>query len=91
MKIDNLSIERKASYDDNYPNMLVGLVQMKGDHGKIEVKLSSKTVGSIFELIKEDVARVAKYNASESAQAVEEAVGEARLLSQSVAIDAIPF
>ena len=76
MKVENLVIERKASYDNDYPNQLVGLVQVKGEHGKMEVKMSSTVVGKIFALVKEDVERVAKYNSSQVGQAVEEASGE---------------
>jgi hypothetical protein len=82
VRINNLHIERKESFDQDYPNMLVGLVQIKGDHGKMEVKLSNTVVSRIFALIKEDVQRVATYNASQAGHAVEEAVGECDLLEQ---------
>lgn len=80
MKIKNLRIERKESYDPDYPNQLVGLVQIAGEHGKMEVKLSSACVADIFALIKSDVVRVSKYNAEQSGQAVDEAEGELKLL-----------
>ena len=76
MKVENLVIERRASYDNDYPNQLVGLVQVKGEHGKMEIKLSSTVVSKIFVLVKEDAERVAKYNSSQVGQAVEEASGE---------------
>jgi len=82
MKIKNLHIERKEAFDPNYPNQLVGLVQLQGPHGKTEVKLSSLTVSDIFKLIKEDVQHVANYNASQASSAVDEAQGEALLLEQ---------
>jgi hypothetical protein len=85
MKVENLIIERRASYDQDYPNMLVGLVQMKGEHGKMEVKLSNLVVSRIFELIKADVQRVADYNASQSSHAIEEAENEAPALIQDEA------
>lgn len=80
MKVNNLVIERKASYDEDYPNMLVGLVQISGENGKMEVKLSNKVVGEIFALIKTDVQRVADYNASQATHAIDEAEAEAPLL-----------
>jgi len=76
MKVENLLIERKASYDTDYPNQLVGLVQLKGDNGKMEVKLSPAIVAKIFVLVKEDAERVANYNASQIGQAVDNAAGE---------------
>ena len=82
MKVENLLIERKQSYDNDYPNQLVGLVQIKGEHGKMEVKLSSNCVSQIFNLIKKDVERVATYNASQAGGAIEEAEGETKLIEE---------
>lgn len=76
MKVENLLIERKASYDSEYPSQLVGLVQLKGDNGKMEVKLSPAIVAQIFILVKQEAERVAKYNASQIGQAVDDAAGE---------------
>jgi ribosomal protein L15 len=81
MKVKNLVIERREQYDQEYPNQLVGLVQILGDHGKMEVKLSSSTIIGIFELIADDVEKVAKYNSSQAKAAVEEAGSEVRLIS----------
>ena len=83
MKVENLVIERKASYDNDYPNMLVGLVQIKGEHGKMEVRLSSCVVCKIFALIKEDVQKVADYNSSQASEAVSEAENETPLLEKN--------
>lgn len=80
MKIENLHIERRPSYDDDYPNMLAGVVQIIGDQGKMEVKLSNKVVSQIFSLIKDDVQGTANYNASQVERAVEQAENEAPLL-----------
>ena len=79
MKIKNLLIERKEAYDAEYPNMLVGLVQLHGQNGKMEVKLSNSTISEIFSLIKQDVQRVAKSNDSQVTYAIEEAENEGRL------------
>ena len=80
MKIENLHIERRPSYDDDYPNMLAGVVQIIGEQGKMEVRLSNKVVSQIFGLIKSDVQRTADYNASQVSEAVENAENEAPLL-----------
>ena len=80
MKIENLHIERRPSYDDDYPNMLAGVVQIIGEQGKMEVRLSNKVVSQIFGLIKSDVQRTADYNASQVSEAVENAESEAPLL-----------
>ncbi len=80
MKVENLVIDRKPSYDNDYPNMLVGIVQIQGLHGKMEVKLSNKTVSQIFSLIKEDVQKTATYNANQVGDAIDEAENETPLL-----------
>jgi hypothetical protein len=80
MKIENLHIERRPSYDDDYPNMLAGIVQIAGEQGKMEVRLSNKVVSQIFTLIKEDVQRTADYNSSQVGQAIEQAENEAPLI-----------
>lgn len=82
MKVENLLIERKSSYDDNYPNMLVGLVQIQGEHGKMEVKLTNGVVAQIFALVKTDVQKVADYNASQATAAITEAENEMPLLEE---------
>lgn len=84
MKVVNLVVERKPSYDSDYPNMLVGIVQIQGEHGKMEVKISNKIVSQIFSLVRDDVQRVALYNASQAASAVDEAEGEMPLLEEIV-------
>ena len=84
MKVDNLKINRRASYDSEYPNQLVGIVQIHGEHGKMEVKLSNVSVGKIFAIIKEDVTRTAKYNAGQAEHAIDDVGGEIKLIEQAV-------
>lgn len=83
MQVKNLVIERKESYDPDYPNQLVGLVQIKGDNGKMEVKLSNAVVAQIFGLIKTDCQRVANANASQTSFAIEQAENEGALIECS--------
>ena len=75
MKVENLTITRAAGYEAN-ANQLVAAVQIIGEHGKMEVSLSNATVAGIFTLIKEDVQRVASYNATQAGHAVEQAANE---------------
>ena len=83
MKVENLVIERRPSYDNDYPSLLVGLVQIQGLHGKMEVKLSNRTVSQIFSLIKSDVQKTAEYNASQVSDAIEEAENEMPMLESA--------
>lgn len=71
MKVVSLSIEKRQNYDSEYPNEIVGLVQIAGETGKMEVRLTPKTVSAIFRLCKEDVQRTANYNAEQASAAVE--------------------
>lgn len=80
MKLVNLHIERAPSYDEVAPNLLVGKVQLEGENGKMEVRLSNATVSEIFTMIKSDVARVAKQNAGEADHAIEQAESEMHLI-----------
>jgi len=75
MKVVSLKIEKRENYDSDYPNEIVGVVQITGESGKMEVRLFPKTVAEIFRLCKEDVQRVATYNASQAADACENAAG----------------
>ncbi len=80
MKVENLNIRRRESYDTDYPNMLVGIVQLGGHNGKMEVKLSNATVSSIFSLIKKDVEKTAQQNSLMAGDAIDDAANEAPLL-----------
>lgn len=73
MKILSLEIKKRESYDSEYPNEIVGVVQITGETGKMEVRLFPKTVAAIFRLCKEDVQKVANYNASQASVACENA------------------
>jgi hypothetical protein len=81
MKIQNLNIERRPTYDVDYPNMLVGIVQLSGEQGKMEVKLSNQAVSRIFALIRDDVQHTADYNARQVSRAVDDAENEFGVLA----------
>lgn len=86
MRVASLNIEKRESYVSEYPNEIVGIVQIVGSTGKMEVKLSSKTVSAIFNLVKEDVQRVANYNAQQASEAVEEASNQLTIVEQNRAL-----
>jgi hypothetical protein len=73
MKVISLKINKRENYDSEYPNEIVGVVQISGETGKMEVRLSPKTVGDIFRLCRQDVDKVAKYNATQAATACDTA------------------
>jgi hypothetical protein len=69
MKVLKLAISKHEQYASEYPNEIVGVIQISGETGKMEVRLSPSTVSKIFRLCKEDVQKVANYNASQAANA----------------------
>ena len=69
MQVVALEIKKRESYDSQYPNEIVGVVQIIGETGKMEVRLHPSTVVQMFRLCKADVQRVAKYNASQASDA----------------------
>jgi hypothetical protein len=71
MKILSLEIKKRDRYDAEYPNEIVGVVQIIGETGKMEVRLFPKTVAEIFRMCKDDVQKVANYNASQAYVACE--------------------
>ena len=80
MKVVKLNIERKQSYDSDYPNQLVGMTTIKGAHGTMEVKLSNIAVAKIFSVIKKDVHKVAQFNASQVNDSIDDAEAEVKLI-----------
>lgn len=73
MKILSLEIKKRESYDTEYPNEIVGVVQIIGETGKMEVRLFPKTVAAIFRMCKGDVQNVADFNASQASKACDNA------------------
>jgi hypothetical protein len=79
MKVVALEIKKRESYEE-YANEFVGVVQIVGGTGKMEVRLSPRTVLEIFKMCVSDVQRVADYNASQATIAVKD-ISDSILLS----------
>jgi hypothetical protein len=82
MKIAKIEIRQRASYED-YANQLAGTVQLQGDGGKQEILLSSKVVSEIFKIIREDLVLRSQLIASQTSDAVDEAIHSPLLESQT--------
>jgi len=93
MKVVSVDIRRRESYDSEFPNQMVGMVNLKGENGSMEVKISNTVLASIFTLIKKDVARVAEDNSKQASNAIEEAAAEGLLIEggDKPALDNIPL
>jgi len=75
MKVVKLEIRKHDQYGDDYRDEIVGMVQIMGETGKMEVRLHPSTVAQIFRLCKADVQRVADYNASQASAACDQVAG----------------
>lgn len=83
MQIESLEVQRRPSYDSEYPNMLVGVVKLKGHLGTQEVRLSNESLSQIFATIRDDVVKTAKKNAGETSRAMSDATAEALVQNNS--------
>jgi len=90
MKIIKLEISKRENYDSEYPNEIVGIVQISGDTGKMEVRLFPKTVAKIFRLCKDNVQNVANYNAAQASVACENAADSLELQITNGELKQIP-
>ena len=76
MQVESLSVERRPSYDAEYPGMLVGLVRLKGSNGSQEIRLSNESLSKIFKAIAEDVQQTAVQNAALTKRGMADATAE---------------
>jgi hypothetical protein len=90
MRVLSLEVKKRESYDSEYPNEIVGVVQIVGETGKMEVRLHPKTVCEIFKLCREDVQRVANYNASQAALACDTIASSMELQISNCELKQIP-
>jgi len=90
MKILSLEIKKRENYDSEYPNEIVGVVQLVGATGKMEVRLFPKTIATIFRLCKADVQKVADYNAMQASDACDEAADMLDLQIENSELKQIP-
>lgn len=80
MRVDSLSVERRPSYDSEFPNQLVGMVDLKGTNGSQKIKLSNESLSKIFKVIAEDVQRTAIENANLTRRGIADATAEPLLV-----------
>lgn len=76
MQIKSLDICRRPSYDSDYPNQLVGTVELVGPHGAMKIVLSPYALSRIFGVIAAEVQDTARANANAVRRGVEDAMNE---------------
>jgi hypothetical protein len=80
MQVESLDVQRRPSYDSDYPNMLVGMVTLKGSSGKQEIRLSNAALSRVFKVISDEVQSTASANAAQVTNAMGNAVAEYALM-----------
>ncbi len=48
MQVESLEVQRRPSYDSDYPNQLVGLVTLKSNLGSQQIKISNRGLAQIL-------------------------------------------
>ena len=76
MQIKSLDISRRPSYDSDYPNQLVGTVELVGPHGAMKIVLSPGALSRIFGVIAAEVQDTARANANATRRCMEDAIHE---------------
>jgi len=84
MKVKELKIYRKASYEDG--DEIKGVLELEGPSGKIEVRLSAQTICAIMAVAAPEAQSVAKQNAKMVESAVIEA-SKTPLLGSALTVD----
>lgn len=89
MQVETLEVSRRPSYDSDYPNQLVGMVELKGTNGTQKLKLSNEGLSKIFKVLAEEVARTAMDNAAMTRRAMSDATAEP-LLAGAAKVEVLP-
>ena len=76
MQIKSLEINRRPSYDSDYPNQLVGMVELTSPHGEMKIVLSPGALSRIFGVIAAEVQDTARTNANATRRCMEDAMNE---------------
>ena len=83
MKVISLNISKRENYDSEYPNEIVGTVQLSGDTGKMEIRLPPSVVCEIFKMCRESAQSVANANASQVSSAIDNEASNIALLAEN--------
>lgn len=88
MQIKSLEINRRPSYDSEYPNQLVGTVELAGPNGAMKIVLSPGALSRVFGVIAAEVQDTARANANAVRRGVEDAMNEPLVIAaQNVPIE----
>lgn len=76
MQIKSLEIARRPSYDSDFPNQLVGTVELCGPNGAMKIVLSPGALSRVFGVIAAEVQDTARANAVAARRGMEDAMNE---------------
>lgn len=88
MQVESISVEKRPSYDSDYPNQLVGTVTLKGMSGTQTMRLSPGALSRMFKVIAQEVQETAQANAALVKNGMRDAA-DACLVLESSTIGAI--
>ena len=95
MIVKLLHIEKRPSYDSDFPNLLKGAVTLEGPEGSQTIMLSNKAIADIFCIITAEVHSTAQRNASAVQIGLTSAAHEGLALDaqtiKSVEFNDVPF
>lgn len=84
MQIKSLEIARRPSYDSDFPNQLVGTVELCGPNGAMKIVLSPGALSRIFGVISAEVQDTARANAVAARRGMEDAMNEPLALAAQI-------
>ena len=84
MKVKSLEIRKGEHYRDDEPDGLFGVVELVSSNGTVHTRLSNRSLGKIFEVIREDVVEQTKRNAEGVDKAIDDAANEHLLLENII-------
>lgn len=87
MQVESLEIQRRPSYDSDFPNQLVGLVKLKSNLGSQEIRITNAGLAKIFEVITDEVQATARENASRTKNALADAMHEPLIAGGQVSVE----
>ena len=84
MQIKSLEIARRPSYDSDFPNQLVGTVELCGPNGAMKIVLSPGALSRVFGVIAAEVQETARANAVAARRGMEDAMNEPLALTAQI-------
>ena len=80
MQVESIHIEKRPSYDSQFPGQLVGIVHMRCSTGEQKLVLSPGALSRMFQVIAAEVVETSKRNAEMTKRGMQDAADGALIL-----------